>query len=151
MQYSYDAWGDPSVVAGSGDQWQYAWLLGYRGYQYDKETGLNYCQSRYYNPRIARWLNAEDIDILKICTGDNLELNAFTYCINNPITNRDENGYFFETLFDIASILWSAWDYATNPTWANAGFLAWDIAAAIIPYMPGSYSKKGLSVLAKEL
>ena len=109
VQYSYDAWGKPSVVSGSGDQWQYAWLLSYRGYQFDKETGLSYCQSRYYNSRIGRWLSADDLDILKICTGDTLEFNAFIYCFNNPIVYKDRTGYALETVLDIGSILWSAW------------------------------------------
>ena len=33
----------------------------YRGYYYDEETGLYYCQSRYYDPEVDRWLNADGI------------------------------------------------------------------------------------------
>ena len=36
--YSYDAWGVPTVEFGN-DNWQFVWGHGYRGYQYDLETG----------------------------------------------------------------------------------------------------------------
>jgi RHS repeat-associated protein len=33
--------------------------LRYRGYVYDRETGLYYLQSRYYNPEWGRFINAD--------------------------------------------------------------------------------------------
>jgi uncharacterized protein RhaS with RHS repeats len=47
-EYTYDAWGNPIDIPGS----EVANLnpLRYRGYVYDRETGLYYLQSRYYNP-----------------------------------------------------------------------------------------------------
>lgn len=33
--------------------------LRYRGYVYDTETGLYYVSSRYYNPEVGRWINAD--------------------------------------------------------------------------------------------
>lgn len=33
----------------------------YRGYYYDVETGLYYVGSRYYNPKVGRWINADAI------------------------------------------------------------------------------------------
>ncbi|MGN0533475.1 MAG: RHS repeat-associated core domain-containing protein [Eubacterium sp.] len=32
----------------------------YRGYYYDTDTGLYYLQSRYYNPQVGRFLNADN-------------------------------------------------------------------------------------------
>ena len=58
--YTYDAWGNILAVAGSMDE-----TLGqlnplrYRGYVYDNETELYYLQSRYYNPEVRRFLNAD--------------------------------------------------------------------------------------------
>ena len=33
----------------------------YRGYYYDTETGFYYCNSRYYDPEIGRWINADSL------------------------------------------------------------------------------------------
>ena len=35
--------------------------LRYRGYVYDTETGLYYLQSRYYNPEMGRFINADGL------------------------------------------------------------------------------------------
>ena len=63
----------------------------YRGYYYDQETGWYYLQSRYYDPEIGRFLNADEADL--IISGESLaSLNAFIYCENNPL-NKDPSGY----------------------------------------------------------
>ena len=73
VEYSYDAWGKPTAVAGG-----MAGTLGalnpfrYRGYVWDEETGLYYLQSRYYNPGICRWINADRLGRVSKCmTADN--------------------------------------------------------------------------------
>ena len=59
-QYGYNAWGNILTTTG-----ELANTLGqinplrYRGYVYDTETGLYYLQSRYYDPEIGRFLNAD--------------------------------------------------------------------------------------------
>ena len=90
VTYSYDAWGNPSVVSGV-DGSQYAWLLGYRGYQYDKETGLYYCQSRYYNPRVARWLSGDKYFDAEYSETP-LTSNVWAYANNNPVAFIDGEG-----------------------------------------------------------
>ena len=35
--------------------------LRYRGYYYDRETRLYYLQSRYYDPAICRFINADGL------------------------------------------------------------------------------------------
>ncbi len=35
--------------------------LRYRSYYYDSETGLYYVSSRYYDPEIGRWINADNV------------------------------------------------------------------------------------------
>ena len=61
----------------------------YRSYYYDTETGLYYLQSRYYNPEIGRFLNADGY----VTTGQGLlSYNMFAYCLNNPILLYDYNG-----------------------------------------------------------
>jgi len=51
--------------------------------------GLYYLQSRYYNPTIGRFLNADAF----VSTGQGvLGNNMFAYCLNNPIMLRDALG-----------------------------------------------------------
>jgi len=56
----------------------------------DVETGLYYCNTRYYDPKIGRWLSADDISYLdpKSIGG----LNLFAYCGNNPVMGYDPMG-----------------------------------------------------------
>ena len=63
----------------------------YRGYYYDTETGLYYVSSRYYDPEIGRWINADGY----ISTGQGLlSTNMFAYCENNPVNKFDPTGNF---------------------------------------------------------
>lgn len=53
--------------------------------------GLYYLQSRYYNPTIGRFLNADAL----VATGQGvLGNNMFAYCLNNPVGNSDSSGQF---------------------------------------------------------
>ena len=61
----------------------------------------------------------------------------------------DPSGHFIETLFDVASIESSIYDFVKKPSWGNAGYLAWDVGATIVPGLPGSYTAKGAKVIKK--
>ncbi|MHB1452999.1 MAG: RHS repeat-associated core domain-containing protein [Saccharofermentanales bacterium] len=64
----------------------------YRGYRYDVETGLYYVTSRYYDPNIGRFLNADDTDVMIEHLSDSLiSTNLYTYCLNNPVNIFDNN------------------------------------------------------------
>jgi len=57
--------------------------LQYRGYYHDSETGFYYLQSRYYDPEICRFINADSY----ASTGQSyLGYNTFAYCGNDPVT-----------------------------------------------------------------
>jgi len=92
VSYTYDAWGNILSITGS-----MANSLGqlnpfrYRGYVYDTETKLYYIESRYYNPEVGRFINADDIDLLG-ANSDFASLNLFIYCGNNPVSRADHNG-----------------------------------------------------------
>ena len=61
----------------------------YRGYVYDTETGLYYLQSRYYNPAVGRFINADGY----ATTGQGfIGNNMFAYCGNNPVVYSDTSG-----------------------------------------------------------
>ena len=91
VAYTYDAWGNPLTTTGT-----MANTLGelnpfrYRGYVYDTETGLYYLQSRYYNPQMGRFINA-DGELSDV--GDSVKgYNLFSYCQNNPTNMSDSEG-----------------------------------------------------------
>ena len=64
----------------------------YRGYLYDYEFGLYYLQSRYYDPELCRFVNADEPEILWFGQRS-LEYNLYSYCCNDPINNVDFTGY----------------------------------------------------------
>ena len=99
--YHYDAWGKLlSVTNTNGDDVTNAtnaasWnSLRYRGYVYDKETGLYYVSSRYYDPEIGRFINADHISYLGI-NDDFSNVNLYVYCGNNPVMREDVEGNFW--------------------------------------------------------
>ena len=95
ISYTYDAWGNftppedstsiPAVVTNNP--------FTYRGYYYDYETGFYYVSSRYYDPEIGRWINADDTTYLG-ADGTPLSYNLFAYCKNNPVMGYDPSGTF---------------------------------------------------------
>lgn len=60
----------------------------YRGYYYDTETGFYYLQSRYYDPSVGRFVNADG----QFETTLNVGLNLFAYCGNDPVNRADPSG-----------------------------------------------------------
>ncbi|MBQ5320623.1 MAG: RHS repeat-associated core domain-containing protein [Oscillospiraceae bacterium] len=100
VEYSYDAWGKATVSYPNADsltkaQKQANYFLGsnnpfrYRGYYFDNETGFYYLNSRYYDPEVGRFINADIVMDTESVFGFNL----FSYCENNPITYIDDMGY----------------------------------------------------------
>ena len=93
--YNYGAWGSCTVYNSSDAAIGDLNPLRYRGYYYDAETGFYYLQSRYYDPAICRFINADTY----LSTGQGmLGHNMFTYCGNNPVNYCDSSGRFFFTL-----------------------------------------------------
>jgi len=90
VQYTYDAWGNLLSTTGTmADTLGVLNPLRYRGYVYDTETGLYYLQSRYYDPEIGRFINADAFTSTgQGFTGNNM----FAYCGNNPVTYEDDSG-----------------------------------------------------------
>ena len=99
-EYKYDAWGNHRVYTGTGiditDNSSYNNSVAklnpfrYRGYYYDTETGLYYLNSRYYDPSVGRFINADDISYIQ--PTDINGLNLFAYCGNNPVMFIDSSG-----------------------------------------------------------
>ncbi len=106
-----------------------------KGYALCQETKLYYLQSRYYNPEVGRFLNADSF----ASTGQGiLGNNMFAYCQNNPVIYKDTTGNAIETVWDVISLGISIAEVAANPAdfWAWAG-LAGDIADVLVPCAGG--------------
>ena len=89
--YFYDAWGNARVYSNSAATSVYARRnpFRYRGYYYDSESGLYYLNSRYYDPKTGRFLNADEA----VSTGRGIVgNNMFAYCNNNPVNACDPCG-----------------------------------------------------------
>ncbi len=109
--------------------------LRYRGYYQDNETGFYYLQSRYYDPAVCRFLNADSY----ASTGQSyLGYNTFAYCGNNPINRTDADGEFWDIVFDVISLGFSVADVVQNPSdpmaWAG---LAGDVVDVVVPFVSG--------------
>ena len=90
VEYTYDPWGKLISTTGSmassiGVQNPYR----YRAYRYDTELEMYYLNSRYYDPEIGRFINADGL----VSTGQGiLGYNMFAYCNNNSVNMVDNNG-----------------------------------------------------------
>ena len=159
VQYWYDAWGNHKVVNSSGveitDQNHIGNLnpFRYRGYYFDRETGLYFLQTRYYDPEIGRFLNRDSVNYADPGTINGL--NLYAYCLNNPIAYTDPYGTteWWEWLLGagimIAAIGLSfiTAGLATPLTTALGGSLAASFAAgAITGIASGAISAVGLNV-----
>ena len=87
--YNYDAWGSCTVYNSSDAAIGDLNPLRYRGYYYDAETGFYYLQSRYYDPAICRFINADGL-----FTDGFVGSNLFAYCVNDPVNTVDPTGNF---------------------------------------------------------
>ena len=89
--YTYNDYGKIESVSGTLAETVGALNpIRYRGYYYDTETGFYFLNSRYYDPQICRFINA-DGEISDV-GGNVLGNNLFVYCFNNPINMDDLNG-----------------------------------------------------------
>lgn len=88
--YTHDAWGKLYSTNGTlADTLGKYNPLRYRGYVYDSDSGYYYLQSRYYDPEVGRFINAD----VYASTGQGLlGNNMFAYCNNNPIILSDAQG-----------------------------------------------------------
>ncbi len=137
VKYNYDAYGRCLVVTGTqADTLGQLNPLRYRGYVYDSETELYYLQSRYYDPEMGRFINADDESVLKLDQGHTSEYSLFVYCLNNPVNAKDDDGMYAVA---IGAGVW----LASNPVgWVAAGLLL-VAGVVIIAGMQYAKSKQG--------
>ena len=91
-KYLYDAWGNCTI---SGETTNYAVAhanpIRYRGYYYDEDTGLYYCNARYYSPKWRRFISPDDTAYLDPESVNGL--NLYCYCNNDPVNYADPSGH----------------------------------------------------------
>ena len=89
-EYLYDAWGVCTVVNDETEEGiAEVNPFRYRSYYYDSETGMYYLQSRYYDPVVGRFINADKIIG---ANGDYASYALYTYCGNCPVDRYDSVG-----------------------------------------------------------
>ena len=103
ISYKYDAWGNTTTTySGSGASTTAVNnSITYRGYYYDKDLSMYYLQSRYYDPVVKRFINADNV--MSGVNGSLHGYNLFAYCFNNPVNLTDSSGN------------WPAWCTAPIP------------------------------------
>lgn len=74
--------------------------FGYTGQEKDQETGLNYYDSRYYDPHLQRFVQP---DTMLPDVYDPQQLNRYSYANNNPLRYTDPTGHgVFDKLLKLA-------------------------------------------------
>ena len=135
--YTYDPWGTPIGIfdANGSTISQTAYHVAaynpfrYRGYRYDGDTRLYYLKSRYYDPAIGRFINADGF----YSTNQGFAgYNMFAYCNNNPTQNTDPSGCLTKSEEAIAikyfGTVWNFYQYrdkyelsSNSPTTKKSG------------------------------
>ena len=83
----YDAWGKQTVLLN-----EIGFHRGYTGHEMLPEFDLINMNGRLYDPMIGRFLSPDPyVQIPEFSQN----YNRYSYCVNNPLKYRDENGEFF--------------------------------------------------------
>ncbi|MBO5016359.1 MAG: RHS repeat-associated core domain-containing protein [Bacteroidaceae bacterium] len=114
--YSYDPYGN--IISATGDLVEIS-PLRYRGYYYDSDSHIYYLNSRYYDPQIGRFINADAF----VSTGLGLfGNNMFAYSLNNPVNMTDDTGNWpkwISNLWDAITDFFSPITGATTKTYSD--------------------------------
>ena len=137
VTYEYDAWGNITNMTYTNKTLADANPLRYRGYYYDRETGLYYLQSRYYNPQWGRFINADNI--IAGVGGLMQGYNMFAYCFNNPVNMNDSSGNWPKWLSGALNVVGGALQVAAGAALgATVGWTGFGAVAAGFLIVNGS-------------
>ncbi|MDE6020431.1 MAG: RHS repeat-associated core domain-containing protein [Ruminococcus sp.] len=146
--YTYDSWGNTiSITDINGNEITDTNHIGlmnpfrYRGYYYDSETGFYLTGTRYYDPEIGRFINADGY----VSTGQGiLGNNMFAYCGNNPVNRADPSGMFWKEIGN-----WFRNACNSVKTWASNTFGAGSSTSATITKTEVEYLPDPLPITVK--
>ena len=120
-EYVYDAWGNCTITldkksCGTGNPFRY------RGYYFDNDLQMYYLLTRYYDPQIGRFINADSIEYLEPNTINGL--NLYAYCGNNPVMHTDPYGTDISYTWggDEGYNVWDEWWIYSGSNGASGGY-----------------------------
>ena len=110
VEYNYDTWGnfvaekvrEVSIGSVTVDLVSLN-AFTYRGYYYDKESGLYYLINRYYDPVTGRFISPDDVGYLDFESF--FGTNRYAYCLDDPVNYIDPEGKFAITSFVISLVV----------------------------------------------
>ena len=86
VEYAYDAWGNCTLYNVSNYTLANLNPIRYRGYYFDKESNLYFCDARYYSSELCRWISPDSIEYLDLQSINGL--NLYAYCGNDPVNYK---------------------------------------------------------------
>ena len=98
----------------------------YKGYYYETDTSYYRLDSRYYDPAIGRFINADNISLLTETPTALTDKNLYSYCDNNPVMRKDSEGEIWNFVIGAAvSGVVSAGFEAANQIISNGKVTDW--------------------------
>ena len=128
ISYIYDAYGNVTTTYSNGGASSPARFnpFKYRGYYHDSELGFYYLNSRYYDPKVGRFVNADEI--VSGSDGSLQGKNLFAYCFNNPVNLDDSNGNWPRWITAAVTVVAAV---VTVAAVATGNFAAAEVAAKV--------------------
>ena len=121
---------------------------------YDPDTGLYYLQTRYYDPEVGRFINAD----IYVSTGQGvLGNNMYAYCGNNSVSRGDPNGRFWITagLMAVGGLIGAAISAVSSAVTQQAltGTVNWKSVgvAAATGFVSGAVAASPLGIVGQQV
>ena len=119
---------------------------GFTGQENDIDTGLMYYGARYYSPEYRIFVQP---DTMLPDPYNPQALNRYAYVLNNPVRYTDPSGHVpLDTIADGLFLLYDGGKYLLDQSDENKRNLEWSAASAIVPYVPGRYTKSLLKYVS---